>query len=503
MLSIHGCQPFFRWYRLVLKSFTFLNKKLKIMRSKATIILVLLLCTLFNATAFAKKWNNVGSGTGFDKQVLCLYVDSANQTLYAGGAFTTVDGVTVNGIAKWNGTSWQAMGSGFTSANAVVYAITKYNNEIYAGGYFTTSGSTTVNNIARWDGSAWQPLGMGMSTTGSYDFVNSLAVLGTELYVGGDFTKAGTLTASNIAKWNGSVWSTIGLYGGQDDRVSTLYVHGGELYAGGYFVISIATSSFQYRINKLTSTGWATVGTKGVGDATAYWNVNSLATYKSKLFVGGNFNVIETGSTANNMAQWDGTAWSVVGTSTAAGVTSTTTDPVRALQVYNGKLYTGGVFTAAGSVTTANIATWNDTAWAAVDSSALNGKVSAMAVFKGDLIIAGDFTSAGGATRGRIAKFNPSTTPVSTTGIQVPQHAVSCIASPNPATEAVSLRLSSVTGLDDINVTIYGLSGNIVDKIHASQSEVVVKRNNLPAGTYLYSVYSNAGLLATGSIVFQ
>ena len=38
----------------------------------------------------------------------------------------------------------------------------------------------------------------------------ALAVSGTNLYAGGDFTTAGGVPANHIAKWNGSAWSALG-----------------------------------------------------------------------------------------------------------------------------------------------------------------------------------------------------------------------------------------------------------------------------------------------------
>ena len=40
--------------------------------------------------------------------------------------------------------------------------------------------------------------------------VYALAVSGTNLYAGGDFTTAGGSAATNIAKWDGSSWSALG-----------------------------------------------------------------------------------------------------------------------------------------------------------------------------------------------------------------------------------------------------------------------------------------------------
>ena len=55
-----------------------------------------------------------------------------------------------------------------------------------SGGKFTTAGAAAANYIAVWNGSTWSPLGSGMNGE-----VNALAVLGANLYVGGEFTAAG------------------------------------------------------------------------------------------------------------------------------------------------------------------------------------------------------------------------------------------------------------------------------------------------------------------------
>src|SRR5207247_2310220 len=57
------------------------------------------------------------------------------------------------------------------------------------------------------------------------------------LYAGGQFTTAGGVSASRIAKWNGTVWSALGT--GMDNSVLALlpynYGAGPGLYAGGFF----------------------------------------------------------------------------------------------------------------------------------------------------------------------------------------------------------------------------------------------------------------------------
>ena len=55
---------------------------------------------------------------------------------------------------------------------------------MYVGGGFTSVANAYY--IARWDGSQWHPLRSGINNT-----VFEIAVSGTDMYVGGDFSNAG------------------------------------------------------------------------------------------------------------------------------------------------------------------------------------------------------------------------------------------------------------------------------------------------------------------------
>ena len=83
--------------------------------------------------------------------------------LYAGGSFTTAGGVVANGIAKWNGGGWSALGSGMGGVYPYVWALAVSGSDLYVGGIFTTAGGIAANRIAKWDGSSWSALGSGMS----------------------------------------------------------------------------------------------------------------------------------------------------------------------------------------------------------------------------------------------------------------------------------------------------------------------------------------------------
>jgi hypothetical protein len=79
-------------------------------------------------------------------------------SLYVAGSFNAIAGISANNIAKWNGSSWSAMGSGM---NGTVYALAWDGTNLYAGGQFYTAGGTSAYNIAKWNGSSWSSLGTG------------------------------------------------------------------------------------------------------------------------------------------------------------------------------------------------------------------------------------------------------------------------------------------------------------------------------------------------------
>ncbi|HEU4419518.1 MAG TPA: hypothetical protein VFT55_11310, partial [Planctomycetota bacterium] len=267
-----------------------------------------------------------------------------NGDLVAGGVFTTAGGVSVNHIARWNGTSWSGLGSGMSGP--VLALTTLPNGDLVAGGIFATAGGVSAYNIARWDGTSWSALGSGLGAGGAH-FVRALAVLPNgDLVAGGFFPTAGGVSASNIAHWNGTSWSALGsgISGTAPPSPSVIALTAlpnGDLVAGGRF----------------TTAG---------------------------------------GVSANNIARWNGTSWSALG----SGMTVTwpyggaTVDALTTLP--NGDLVAGGCFTTAGGVSADRIARWNGTSWSAL-SSGMNSYVSALTTLpNGDLVAGGNFTPAGG-----------------------------------------------------------------------------------------------------------
>jgi cysteine-rich repeat protein len=78
-----------------------------------------------------------------------------------------------------------------------VLALAANGTDLYAGGEFWVAGGMSAPHIAKWDGTSWSALGTGMNNTAS-----ALAVNGTDLYVAGSFTTAGGIASVGIARWS-------------------------------------------------------------------------------------------------------------------------------------------------------------------------------------------------------------------------------------------------------------------------------------------------------------
>ncbi len=329
------------------------------------------------------SWTALGSGIG-GGYVLALAVSGSD--LYAGGSFTTAGGNAANYIAKWNGSSWTALDSGMSDD---VLALAVSGNDVYAGGLFKTAGGSAANYIAKWDGSSWTALGSGMNL---YGYVYALAVSGNDVYAGGTFTTAGGSAANYVAKWDGSSWTA--LASGMNRDVLALAVSGSDLYAGGYF--TTAGGSAANYVAKWNGTSWSALGT-GMNST-----VLTLAVSGSDLYAGGYFTTAG-GSAANYIAKWDGTSWSALGSGMNSGV--------GALAVSGSDLYAGGYFTTAGDSAANYIAKWDGSSWSALGSGIGRSSypsVNALAVSGSDLYAGGAFTTAGGSAANYIAKWNGS-----------------------------------------------------------------------------------------------
>lgn len=157
-------------------------------------------------------------------------------SLYVVGNFRTAGNVEVNGVARWTGLEWEAMGSGF---NGSVYGIEVYQGDIYVGGSFSMSGDTPVGNIARWNGTAWESVGMAVDYIPDVQaFVHTLKTIGNKLYLLGGFdtctdAQGNALPCRSILAYDGTNWD--GLDGGVQGEAEAIIPYEGAILIGGDF----------------------------------------------------------------------------------------------------------------------------------------------------------------------------------------------------------------------------------------------------------------------------
>jgi len=367
----------------------------------------------------ASAWSPLGNGANGD--VFVLAVSGGN--VYAGGAFTSIGGVLANRVAVWNGSNWAALGNGI---NGNVYALAVSGVDVFAGGDFIqvcgiaacNMFNRTVNRVAEWNGSSWSALGNGVD-----NIVAALAVSGSSVYAGGYFThlcgnaacNSGNTTANYIAGWNGSSWSALG--NGLNSQVNALALSGSTLVAGGGFTQLCGNATCDSgnttanRVAEWNGSSWSALG-NGVNGTNA--EVVVLLVNGSTVFAGGQFSEVcgnpactLGNSFANNVAEWNGSSWSALGNGMDG--------PVGSLSVNGSTLYAGGVFTHAcgnpgcssGNTIVNRVASWNGSSWSALGSGT-SGNVVALAVNGSDLYAGGSFTTAGGKPSIHFAHWNKS-----------------------------------------------------------------------------------------------
>jgi hypothetical protein len=236
------------------------------------------------------------------------------------------------------------MDASWPEGTPAVWALTVFDNKLIAGGEFDSAGGVPVNSIASWDGTSWSALGTGTNWT-----VNALAVFNSKLIAGGNFTTAGGAPADYIASWDGTTWSALG---------------------AGMSAIVMWPPDYPLCVNALT-------------------------VYNSTLIAGGRFEKAG-GAPANNIASWDGTSWSTLGTGASY--------QVFALTVSDNTLIAGGTFGTAGGTSANNIASWDGTSWSALGTGT-NAFVQALTVFNNRLIAGGFFSMAGGKVSGALSSW--------------------------------------------------------------------------------------------------
>ena len=364
------------------------------------------------------QWSDLAGGvSGGENGTATVYALAVlpNGHLVAGGAFTQAGTTPVNNLAEFNGSTWAPLGDGVQGAVAIetsVHALAVLQNgDLAAGGDFLVAGSVVANNIARWNGTTWLAYGSGIGVGDGLTPVQALAVLNNgHLVAGGDFLSAGGNLRNHIARWNGANWQD--LAGGTDLMVQGLAVApNGNLYSTGMFTTAGGSPASRIaRWNSTTGSGnsWSALG-PGLGGFSDefYGNAITVLSNGEVVVAGNSYTRDHVAPFGNGVARWNGSVWSTLG----AGLCDASNNGVfgrTVLSLPTGEIFVGGQFNRAGSAAAANIAKWNGTQWSGIASGFNDFLVGMRVLPGGDVLACGAFSIVDSIATSAIARWNGS-----------------------------------------------------------------------------------------------
>jgi hypothetical protein len=277
----------------------------------------------------------------------------------------------------------------------------------------------SANEIARWDGTSWHALGSGLSGR-----VNALAVVGGKIFAAGDIDHAGGVVNGGVAVWDPATLQWSALPGGPSFNQGSIYA----LASYGDRLLFIGGDYADVSVNGLIelTPGLTEFDTQAAGGTLARYHVvggtngriDSLVfSAAGDLYLSGQFSVAGNqlgvaGTSASNVAVWHG---GTNGTWAALGLGAD--GAISALTISDGSLYATGTFTGAGGVSHPGIAVFNPStsAWSGLGTGLLGqgsfsiyGPAYGIALLPdgaGGVWLGGNFVQTGTTPAGSIARW--------------------------------------------------------------------------------------------------
>lgn len=420
--------------------------------------------------------------TAFDPNLTCNGVSGANaivvatSTVYIGGSFNLANGGTTrNMLAEFDKNSGivTAFHPNFSGGTGFVNTLVLTGTTIYVGGGFNTAnfgnlpaGCTvsTRNNVAEISratscATAFNP-NFDDANAGTNEYVYSMVLSGTTLYVGGQFLEVNRLASScggGTLSRNGfaAVLTTTGCATTFNPTLATttqivsLLLSGTNLHFGGTFLGAIGSKTYYYGILDTVSQ------TQLTGLPAFAESVSALALSGSNILAGGNFSSAG-GYALRNLAAYDiatgvfknwsptmnvgmnamaiiGTTIFLAPTSTgqlngslngrffAANINTGATVPFTncfafdsaggnnkayAIEIYEDRMYVGGVF---GSSCAYDTKTLAQVAFSPTITGGITQEIRSFAFGNGKIYMGGAFTGINGQTRNYLGSFDLAT----------------------------------------------------------------------------------------------
>ncbi len=291
------------------------------------------------------SWTDLGAPPpAVDHLAIRAMARLANGDVVVGGSFTTFAGVPANGIARWDGAAWSAIGAVAGSVTCVAAAP---DGGVVVGGSLNLSGVPPIVHLARWDGSAWSAIAAGLPSLPRHVAVGAAG----EVYAAYPTTPASTA----VSMWTSGSPVTLGTVTG---TVLSMVAHGNELFLGG---------SFGGVPVRRWNGAWSPVGTlSGLARSLVSARDGSLLA-SGPLSLGG-------------VCRWDGSTWRALPGLGAAGPMT---------ELANGELVVEA------QQGTSMLRRWNGSSWQSMGDG-INALVQLAGSGHGDLFVSGQFAVVAG-----------------------------------------------------------------------------------------------------------
>lgn len=204
------------------------------------------------------SWHALGSQTAFNSNGESIAI-SDDGTVFVGGRFTNVAGIAAaDYVAVWNAGTWSALG-GVSGNGALTRSVLSLalgsGGDLYAAGQFRDAGGIPqADYIARWDGTSWNALGSGSLNNGV--MLTSVTKLAVDTRTGQDIVYASAypyyidpdgnwIFRGNLWKWDGVGWDQ-GFSDVVFDRpISDIEIAQTGVIVGGYFLTTGVSQDIQ------------------------------------------------------------------------------------------------------------------------------------------------------------------------------------------------------------------------------------------------------------------
>jgi hypothetical protein len=262
---------------------------------------------------FAQDGSITGFGTGPDGYVYDIAQD-VNGVIYIVGDFSAVNGVAADRIAKCENGTWSALGTGLGN---IGYKLCLGSGRLYVTGAFATAGGVAVNHVAYYDliAGTWNAMAGGVGGAGEFGYALWLDASNAYLYVGGTFVNAGTgggaVVANNIARYEIATNTWLQLLDGATAGVSgpgatVTDIESNDsinIYVGGTFTAAGGVGASNIARWNIVDILWYPLGS---GLNNAVYDMAFSPTME--LIVDGPF-TDAGGVTCQYMAAWNGSTW--------------------------------------------------------------------------------------------------------------------------------------------------------------------------------------------------